>query len=85
MPEVRRLLLAAILPPRASTGRPAYDPRPLLAGMLWVMRAGATWREIPERFGPWHTIYARYQEWRHAGIGSQILAILTDPAAANDS
>lgn len=73
--------IAALLPPPAGRGRPGHDPRRLLSGMLWVMWTGATWREIPERFGPWHTIYTRYQEWRHADLWPQILAILTAPAA----
>jgi hypothetical protein len=79
--DVRWTGIAAMLPPPASTGRLVHEHRRLLAGMLWVMRMGATWREVPEQFGPWHTVYTRYQEWRHAGIWPDILAALTpDPS-----
>src|SRR5450759_2688988 len=40
--------IAALLPPPSTGGRPAQDHRRLLAGMLWIMRTGATWREVPE-------------------------------------
>jgi transposase len=68
-----------LLPPqKPPRGRPGYDQRTLLAGMLWVMSAGATWREVPERFAPWHTVYACYQRWRKAGIWEQIVAVLAE-------
>ncbi|MDQ2743473.1 MAG: transposase, partial [Chloroflexota bacterium] len=68
--------IASLLPPVSATGRPTQDHRRLLAGMLWAMQAGATWRETPERFGSWHTIYTRYRDWQRAGLWSQIVAIL---------
>lgn len=79
--DARWQRVAGILPPRASMGHPVHDHRRLLAGMLWVIQRGATWREVPESFGPWHTVYTRYQEWRHAGIWPDILAALApDPS-----
>lgn len=75
--------IAALLPPPAMAGRPPADHRRLLAGMLWVMRTGATWREVPAEFGPWHAVYQRYQEWRHAGIWTAIVALLTPEASVN--
>lgn len=68
--------IAALLPPLAARGRPAQDHRQLVAGMLWVMRTGASWREMPDHFGPWHTVYTRYADWRRSGLWSQILEIL---------
>ncbi|MDQ2742077.1 MAG: transposase [Chloroflexota bacterium] len=70
--------IAALLPPPSIGGRPAQDHRRLLAGMLWIMRTGATWREVPPHFGSWHTVYTRYQDWRTVGIWHGILAML-DP------
>lgn len=68
-----------LLPPqKPAQGRPGHDQRRLLAGMLWVMRMGAAWREVPERFGAWQTLYACYQRWRKAGLWPQILAALQD-------
>jgi transposase len=40
------------------------DHRMVLGGVLWVMRTGASWRDLPdEEFGPWQTIYGRYRKW----------------------
>ncbi len=66
--------IAPLLPARMSrTGRPPRDHRMILAGMLWVVGTGASWREIPAQFGPWETIHSRYQAWRRAGVWQQIL------------
>jgi transposase len=70
--------IAPVLPPqKPATGRPANDHRSILAGLFWVIRTGASWREVPEDFGPWQTINSRYQRWRQAGIWQQILDVLT--------
>jgi len=46
------------LPPqKPETGRPAEDHRKIINGILWKVRTGAPWRDIPERYGPWATIY----------------------------
>jgi transposase len=69
--------LAPHLPPQKSrTGRPAHDHRRLLGGLLWVMRAGATWREAPAEFGPWQTLYSRYTLWQGDGTWASILEVL---------
>lgn len=64
-------------------GRPPLDHRTILAGIFWVIRTGASWREVPADFGPWQTINTRYQRWRQAGIWQQILdAMQQDETAA---
>lgn len=69
--------IAAVLPPqKPATGRPANDHRRILAGLFWMIRTGASWRDVPEEFGPWQTINSRYQRWRQAGIWQQILDAL---------
>jgi transposase len=50
----------------------------MLAGMLWVARTGAAWRDLPVSFGPWQTVHGRYQRWRRAGLRDRIIAALTD-------
>jgi hypothetical protein len=75
--DTRWARIAPLLPPqKPPTGRPAHDHRTLLAGMLWVARTGATWRELPARFGPWETVHGRYHRWRKAGLWQQILEAL---------
>lgn len=69
--------IARLLPPqRPPTGRPATDHRQIIAGMLWVMRAGTSWRQMPKEFGPWQTIYSRFQRWKREGLWEQIRRIL---------
>jgi transposase len=78
--EERWQRIVALLPPRKPrTGRPNNDHRMILSAMLWVMRTGASWRELPAAFGPWGTIHSRYWRWRNAGIWQQILQVFQDP------
>lgn len=78
--------LGALLPPqRPRTGRPANDHRTVLNGMLWVLRTGAPWRDLPERYGSWQTVYSRFRRWREAGVWDQILHTLQRDAAHDDA
>jgi len=45
----------------------------MLNGLLWILSTGAQWRDLPERFGPWETVYHRFNAWRKAGIYDAIL------------
>jgi len=74
-----------LLPPLQSGRRTYAAHRPILAGMLWVMHTGAPWRAIPAHFGPWHTIYSRYQRWRDDGAWQRILDALNPPADRHDT
>lgn len=55
------------------TGRPRSNDRLMLNGVLWVMCSGAAWRDMPERFGPWSTVYQRFRDWRNRGTFDQML------------
>ena len=69
--------LAPLLPPqRPRTGRPARDHRTVLSGIVWVLRTGAPWRDLPDRFGPWSTAWSRFRRWAAAGVWEQLLAAL---------
>lgn len=72
-----------LLPPqKPQTGRPAVDHRLVVEGMLWVVRTGSSWRELPERFGPWSTVSSRYQRWSKEGLWARILQVLLPSEAA---
>ncbi len=73
--------LAPSLPPRhGKRGRLPGNHRPILEGLLWMMGTGRGWRDIPPQFGPWHTIYSRYQQWRRDGTWDRVVAIMpTNP------
>ncbi|MCI8849843.1 MAG: transposase [Oscillibacter sp.] len=49
-----------LLPPKTAgmRGRPRKDDRNMLNGMLWIARSGAQWREMPETYDPWQSVYA---------------------------
>jgi transposase len=45
-------------------GRPLKDHRRIFNGILWRLHTGAPWRDIPERYGPWQSVYTRFRRWR---------------------
>ena len=65
-----------LLPHAKPTGRPRRDLRVILDGILWVVRTGAPWRDLPERFGPWQTAYDWCNRWRRDGTWDRVLAAL---------
>ncbi len=71
-------VIAPLLPAeRGRPGRPAHDNRRMLEGMLWVLRTGAPWRDLPECFGKWNSVFVRFSRWTRAGLWSAILDVLT--------
>ena len=64
------------------TGRPAADHRRILNGMLWILRTGAPWHDVPERYGPWRTVASRFYRWRKAGIFQHLFDTLKQQADA---
>lgn len=77
LPDKQWERLKALLPPqKPKTGRPAHDHRRIINGILWILRTGAPWRDLPEKYGPWPTVYSRFYRWRKAGIWDGILSAL---------
>jgi transposase len=69
-------------PPPAGRGRPRADDRTVVEGILWRLATGAPWRDLPERFGPWATVYSRFRRWQRAGVWAGALAALQAQADA---
>ncbi len=66
--------LAPLLPPqRPWTGRPNHDHRTIINGILWVLRTGAPWADLPERYGPAGTVSSRFYRWREASLWERVL------------
>lgn len=63
-----------LLPPRFTAGRPWRDHRQVINGILWKIRTGAPWRDVPERYGPWKTCHERLRVWTADGTWERILA-----------
>ena len=64
-------------PPREDArGRPCREPRDVLNGILWVLRTGAPWKDLPERYPPYQTCHRRFQKWVEEGVLSSVLEAL---------
>ena len=75
--------LAPHLPPqRARTGRPAKDHRLVVEGIVCRLRTGVPWRDLPEHYGPWQSVYSRFRRWQEAGVWDRALAALQADADA---
>lgn len=73
--------LKPLLPPQKPTvGRPNNDHRQTINGILWILRTGAPWRDLPERYGAWETVSGRFYRWRRRGIWNRILQSLQQQA-----
>ncbi len=57
-------------------GRPRVDDRAILNGILWVLRTGAPWHDIPNRYPPYQTCHRRFQEWVEKGVFEEVLRAL---------
>ena len=57
-------------------GHPFNDHRPLVNGVLWHLHTGAPWPDTPERYGPWKTVYDRFDRWRKDGTWARIVNAL---------
>ena len=75
--------LAPLLPKGKKPGRPPkWDKRQLIDGIRWRVRTGAPWRDVPDCYGHWRSVYGLYRRWQRRGIWAQILAALQGHADA---
>lgn len=65
---------------KPQVGRPANDHRTTINGILWVLRTGAAWRDLPERYGAWQTVSGRFYAWQKNGVWQRILENLQQQA-----
>lgn len=65
--------IAEAFPPPAKTGRPRADLRDMVDGILWLLKAGSPWRDLPQEFGPWETVYTWFDRWTSDGTLDEIL------------
>ena len=65
-------------------GRPRNEDRPILNGILWIVRSGAAWRDLPERYGAWSTVYSRFVQWQEEGLFDAILKELSEEVDFQD-
>jgi transposase len=68
-----------LVPPERSggKGRPAKDNRTMINAIIWVLKTGAPWRDLPERFGSWQSAYCRFARWSRRGIWEKVFLELS--------
>jgi len=69
-----------LLPGKADDpGRTAADNRGFINAVLWIAKTGAPWRDLPERFGEWNSVFQRFNRWCKGGVWERLLQALKDP------
>ena len=67
------------LPGRIGTpGRSGVDNRRFVDAILWMAGNAARWRDLPEAFGKWTAVHARFRRWSHAGVWARLFHALAD-------
>ena len=70
--------IALLLPGKpGDPGRAGADNRLFVNGCLWILRSGAHWRDLPERYGKWRTVHRRFSRWCHGGVWERVFEALT--------
>lgn len=64
--------------PNKPRGVPRVDDRRVLNGIFWVLRSGAPWADLPERYGPRTTVYNRFNRWRKAGVWDRLMDAIVE-------
>jgi transposase len=67
-----------ILAIRAPNGRKPMNHRLVLDGIFWIARTGSPWRDLPEEFGIWSSVYRQFRRWTLAGLWEQTLEALNE-------
>ncbi|HFG7810936.1 TPA: transposase [Salmonella enterica subsp. enterica serovar Java] len=71
LPDEAWIFIQPLLPAEPATpraGHPWAEHRMIINGMFWVLCSGAPWRDLPERYGPWKTVYNRFNRWSKSGV-----------------
>ena len=67
-----------------ATGRPPRDRRQVVDGILWILRTGSPWRDLPRDFGPWQTVWRLFDQWNGDGTLDAILGELIGEIDINE-
>jgi transposase len=70
---------------RAPNGRKPKNHRLVLDGIFWIARTGSPWRDLPDEFGKWYSVYRQFRRWTLAGLWEQILEALNESGVAPDA
>lgn len=71
-------LIGPLLPTERGRGcRPAHDNRRFFEGMMWIARTGSQWRQLPDVYGKWNSVFRRYRRWATTGVFEAMLETLS--------
>ena len=70
------VVIEPLVPKPKRMGRPPRDAREMMDALMWMLRTGAPWRDLPDWFGPWQTAYTRFCQWRDNGLLDRIVVKL---------
>lgn len=73
-----------LLPPRQGNGRPFNDHRKTIEGICWRLRTGCPWRDLPDEFGPWQSLWRRYDTWAKDGTWDKLLRLIASRAETEE-
>jgi transposase len=59
-------------------GRPWRENRAVLNGILWILRTGAPWADLPDRYPSYQTCHRRFQQWVRSGVLNDILSVVAE-------
>jgi transposase len=69
--------------PKGRPGPRRKDDRRIMNGVFWVLRTGAPWRDLPERYGPYTKAYNRFNRWRKAGVWDRLMEAVSKAHGGN--
>lgn len=69
--------------PNKSRGVPRVDDRRVINGIFHALRVGCPWRDLPAQYGPYTTVYNRFNRWSKAGIWDRVMAAVADAQNAD--
>lgn len=71
--------IAPLLPGKeGDPGRSGENNRRFVEGVLWIVRTGAPWRDLPESFGKWSSVWKRFRRWALKGVFEKLFQALSD-------
>lgn len=79
-------LIESVMPTGGGRGRPWNDHRRTLEGIAWRFRTGSPWRDLPEYFGPWQSVWERHRRWSLDGTYAAVFTVVrdADPETADE-
>jgi transposase len=71
--------MAELIPGKAGdSGRSGTDNRLFMEAVLWIVRTGSPWRDLPATFGHWNSVFRRFRRWAVAGVFERVFKALQD-------